>query len=337
MDLLRRHFVRLTLFGVAFMVASPAVLADHTSAHAAEQIWEIAADAEQDMDGIVSGFENQIAGLGTESQVELAEDAADDAIKAIWDQARLSIDDLVRLYPEELGSVSGDAKAQLQNVRQASRDLISSLADAWVPPTTTTTTPATTTTPSTTTTTTSPPSTEPPKGSGTSPPGSNSGGSNNGGNSNGGGSNNGGGQTSPPGSETGQGPAPTPNDQAVASNPTDTGPATSASEPSLAAGPFFELTTLTPGQPATSGPETAADFGDPGVASATDRMGALLDAVLPPAIVDLVLSPLLILEILIRTIVDGGMRVMGPLLLLGVSAFGIFLYDRSTRRGPFPS
>jgi hypothetical protein len=337
MDLLRRHLVRLTLFGVAFIAASPAVLAVHTSAHAAEQIWEIAADAEQDMDGIVSGFEDQIVGLGTESQVELAEDAADDAIKAIWDQARLSIDDLVRLYPEELGSASGDAKAQLQNVRQASRDLISSLADAWVPPTTTTTTPATTTTPSTTTTTTSPPSTEPPKGSGTSPPGSNNGGSNNGGNSNGGGSNNGGGQPSPPGSETGPGPAPTPNDQPVASNPPDTGPATSASEPSLAAGPFFELTTLTPGQPAASGPENAADFGDSDVASATDRMGALLDAVLPPAIVDLVLSPLLILEILIGTIVDGGIRVIGPLLLLGMFALGIFLYDRSTRRGPFPS
>lgn len=316
------------------MVASPPVLADHTSAHAAEEIWEIAARAEQDMDGIVSGFEAQISGLGSESQVEAAEDAANDAIKAIWDQAKLSIESLVKLYPGELGSVGGDAKTQLQSVRRASRDLISNLADDWQPPTTTTTPAVTTTTPSAATT--SPPSTEPPKGATKSPPGSNNGGNNNGGGSNNGSANNGGGQPSPPGAENGPGPSPTPNDQPVALNPPDLDPELSVPQPSLLPGSFIGLTTLTPVQPTTLGPESGADFGDSTVASATDRMGVLLDAVLPPAIVDLVLSPLLILEILIRTIVDGGLRVIGPLLLLGVFALGIFLYDRSTRRTPFP-
>ncbi len=327
----------LTLFGVVFTVATPPVLADHTSAHAEEEIWEVADRAELDMDGIVSGFDDHISELGSESEVESAEDAADDALKAIWDQAKLSIENLVKLYPGELGPVGGDAKTQVQSARQASRDLVSSLADDWQPPTSTTTPAVTTTTPAPATT--SPTIAEPPKGGTTSPPAPNNGGSNNGGNNSGNnsrnnsGANNGGGQPPPPGSENLAEPSPTPSDQPFAPGPS--GPASPVPEPSESAR-FTVLATLTPGQPAMLGPEAVSDFDDSEVASATDRMGVLLDAVLPPAIVDLVLSPLLVLEILIGTIVDGGLRVIGPLLLLGVFALGIFRYDRSTRRVRFP-
>jgi hypothetical protein len=61
-------------------------------------------------------------------------------------------------------------------------------------------------------------------------------------------------------------------------------------------------------------------------------MARLLDTVLPPAVVDLVLSPLLILEILIRTVLDGGATMIGPLLILAACAYAIFKYERSAKR-----
>jgi hypothetical protein len=71
---------------------------------------------------------------------------------------------------------------------------------------------------------------------------------------------------------------------------------------------------------------------DASESTATQRMAAALDTVLPPEVVDLVLSPLLILEILARTILDGGARMIGPLTLLGLSGLLMFGYDRRSRR-----
>jgi hypothetical protein len=70
----------------------------------------------------------------------------------------------------------------------------------------------------------------------------------------------------------------------------------------------------------TSGTETTAVF------------SAMLETVLPPAVVDLVLSPLLILEILLRTTLDGGQRIFAPLALLALCAATISLTDRFWRR-----
>jgi hypothetical protein len=64
-------------------------------------------------------------------------------------------------------------------------------------------------------------------------------------------------------------------------------------------------------------------------------VAAVLNTVLPPAVVDLVLSPLLIIEILFRTIVDGGTRFVAPLMLLAMSAVIVYVYDRTSKRGLF--
>jgi hypothetical protein len=70
----------------------------------------------------------------------------------------------------------------------------------------------------------------------------------------------------------------------------------------------------------TSGTETTAVVSE------------MLETVLPPAVVDLVLSPLLILEILFRTTLDGGQRIFAPLALLALCAAMISLTDRFSRR-----
>jgi len=90
----------------------------------------------------------------------------------------------------------------------------------------------------------------------------------------------------------------------------------------------------------TSGRAVTFGVADSGILDArgpgaTGGIASLLDTILPPGLVDLVLSPLLILEILIRTIVDGGAAILGPITLLALSAYGIFKYDRNTKRDPF--
>jgi hypothetical protein len=67
-------------------------------------------------------------------------------------------------------------------------------------------------------------------------------------------------------------------------------------------------------------------------AGATAAVSAMLETVLPPAMVDLVLSPLLILEILLRTTLDGGQSIFAPLALLAVCAAMISLTDRFSKR-----
>jgi hypothetical protein len=44
---------------------------------------------------------------------------------------------------------------------------------------------------------------------------------------------------------------------------------------------------------------------------------------------------MLILEILVRTVIDGGAAVLVPLSLLAVCAYVIFRYDRSLKRDRF--
>jgi uncharacterized membrane protein len=61
-------------------------------------------------------------------------------------------------------------------------------------------------------------------------------------------------------------------------------------------------------------------------------MSAVLDTVLPPAVVDLVLSPLLVLEILVRTTLQDGQRVLAPLILLAIAAIVIAVADRFAKR-----
>jgi uncharacterized membrane protein len=61
-------------------------------------------------------------------------------------------------------------------------------------------------------------------------------------------------------------------------------------------------------------------------------MSAVLDTVLPPAVVDLVLSPLLVLEILFRTTLQDGQRVLAPLILLAIAAIVIAVADRFAKR-----
>ena len=58
----------------------------------------------------------------------------------------------------------------------------------------------------------------------------------------------------------------------------------------------------------------------------------MLQTVLPPAIVDLVLSPLLILEILLRTSLADGQKILIPILLLALSAVLISVTDRRSKR-----
>lgn len=263
-----------SLLALLVVVATPAGAA-HTSGHTADQIWAIVDQAEQDMDDVVDAFETEIAGLGSEVEVTVAENEANGAVVAIWTDARKAIEDLVKLYPAALGGVGGEAKQQLQEKHNESRIEISDLADAWVlsvPTTTTTTTviaPTTTTTTITTTTTTTTPTTTTTtngSGSGVTPPRTGSGGGN------------------------GSGPANS-SDQGL----TSTG-ATDAIDDQVGSNSALLMAQI-PEQ--AMGDETAqvSDTLQTSGAGTTAHLSAMLETVLPPAVVELVLSPLLILEI----------------------------------------
>lgn len=324
----------LAVSGTAFSLIALPAYADHTSAHATDQIWDIAASGEQEMSGVASGFDAQISAMDDESDVESAEDAADDAIKAIWDEARLSIDALVQKYPSELGPVAGDAKSELQEARQTYRDLVSDLADGWEPPTPTTTIPVVTTTIPSPPVTTPPPLPNPGEGAATPPP--TTGGSDNGNHGNGNSNGN-------SDSNAASGNATPPSDPSPDEEPETRGPQNqprfpqsgSAAEPSRpdpsALVPVIDMATQTPDTPLILASEATVEATGAGAAN---RMATLLETVLPPDVVDLLLSPVLIVEILARTILDGGMHVIQPLILLAVFGVGMFLYDRSKRPEP---
>jgi hypothetical protein len=261
----------------------------------------------------VDTFDDDISSLETQAEVSSAETEAKSALEAIWTTARAAIEDIVKLYPGELGLLGGDAKQQIQDARLAARSQITDLAGAWSPPaptTTTTTTPpnattttttTTTTTPTTTSTTTTPTTTT--TASEGRPDRAPANPSNNG---------------------TGSGPSGTP-ERVIpfASTPSSEDPATDSIQFSIR---------WTPNEPVAFGFGPEGETSEARGSGATDRMARLLDTVLPPAVVDLVLSPLLILEILIRTVLDGGTAMIGPLLILAACAYAIFKYERSVKR-----
>ncbi|HEY4606653.1 MAG TPA: hypothetical protein VIH55_03310, partial [Acidimicrobiia bacterium] len=224
----------------------------------------------------------------------------------------------------------GTAKQQLSQIRQDARATISDLEDVWeaslpvtttLPPTPTVTSPTitipTTTSTTTTTTTTTPGSDNGNQGGAASGAGSNNGNGSGGNGASNGSSGNAGGANQDPNPPS---PSPSPSAEIDAPRSTDE-----------IGGTGFELAAQTPYQPFTVQHETITSLLESEDMGATVRMAAMLETVLPPAVVDLVLSPLLILEILLRTIVDGGLTFIGPLTLLGVCALAIFIYDRSSR------
>jgi len=319
-----RGVLVLTASSVAVICLMLPVFATHTAEHAADEIWAVADQAEQEMADVVSEFEDRIAGFESEGEVDLAADDAEAEIEAIWSTAKSAIQDLVKLYPGELGEIGGSAKQQLQEARQTSRVNITDLAAAWAPPTTTTTLPSTTTTTTAATTTT----THPSKNSGNqpaSPPPD---------------SDNGGGPPEPPGQPESPGspaetePRSTPNDQPASPDAQSQGSVSVPESPmDQAGGTFLVLAAETPDQQLALGSDSFSEILESSQSGATAKMAAVLETVLPPAVVDLVLSPMLVLEILVRTTLDGGSKSVGPLFLLGAFALGIFVYDRSTKRG----
>lgn len=309
------------------VVGAGPVSATHTADHTAAEIAQVVSQAGDDSDAIVAGFASDISHLNNQDSVDDAEDAALAAVDSVWSAAMTSVDALADLYPGNLGQIRGDAKQQLQQIRLAARSTISELADGWTPPP-----PVTTTT--STTTTTLPAAAGAPPGNGNgpgsnsgSPPGSNSG--------------------HEPGSNPGNGPEPVPEPApepgaAVTPGGTDPEPIPQpgptrpgeALEPETGAASslVLELAALTPDQPFTVSQETisgllAAQNGGP-----TATMASMLDTVLPPAVVHLVLSPILIIEILVRTLIDGGSQLIGPLTLFAVLAMALFVYDRFAKR-----
>jgi hypothetical protein len=305
---LNRRLLSITILGVAlFLVAGPAFGVD-TSDHAADQIRAIVTAAETDIDRVVDTFDDDISSLETQAEVSSAESEAKSALEAIWTTARAAIEDIVKLYPGELGLLGGEAKQQIQDARLAARSRITDLAEAWSPPPpTTTTTTATTTTTTTTTTPTPTTTTTTPTTTTTASEGQSD-------------------RTTanPPNNGNGSGPSGTP-ERVIpfASTPPSEDPASDSIEFSIR---------WTPNEPVALGFEPSGETSEARGSGATDRMARLLDTVLPPAVVDLVLSPLLILEILIRTVLDGGAAMIGPLLVLAACAYAIFKYERSAKR-----
>ena len=318
----RRRLILLAMASsAALMVGAGPAAATHSADHTAAEIAQVVSQAEDDSDGIVSEFASDLSNLSDEASVDDAEDAALAAVDSVWETARTRVDALADLYPSDLGQARGAAKQQLQDIRLTARTTISELAAEWTPPaptTTTTTKPSTTTTSTTTTTTT--PTTPASNGVG---PGPNSGG--------GPGSNSGG----EPGSNSGDGPedrggatrVPPPN-----SEPSD--PSGDGSGPQDVPGSIMvlELAAVTPDQPFTVSSEAIGSLLAAQDTGATATLAAMLDTVLSPAVVDLVLSPLLILEILLRTLLDGGSSLIGPLTMFAIAAMALFAYDRFAKR-----
>ena len=325
----RRRLLFLILASSAFaLIGSGPVSATHTADHTAAEIGQVVNQAGNDSDSIVAALSNQISKLSDENSVDDAADAALTEVESVWSAARTTVDDLISLYPGELGRVGGEAKQELQAIRLAARNTVSALADDWTPPA-----PATTTTTTTPTSAAAPP----PPAAGGNGPGSNKGtppGSNSGNRP----EPENGGPEAPeatnPEPEAGPDPVPGPDpDAGLRPVPQPTPPfegVAPALGPELAL--VLELAALTPDQPFTVSQEAISSLMTAQETGATATMAKMLNTVLPPAVVDLVLSPLLILEILVRTLIDGGSRLVGPLTLFAVSAMALFVYDRFSKR-----
>ncbi|HLF43956.1 MAG TPA: hypothetical protein VJA46_10595 [Acidimicrobiia bacterium] len=292
------------LTSVLMLVAVPAHAA-HSSPHAVDQIWAVVTQAEGEMGDVVIAFRTEAAGLDNEADVVAAEGEAVDDVDGIWADAKKAIEDLVKLYPGELGSVGGEAKQQLQDLRSESQTALSEITGSWVPavPTTTTTlVHPPTTIPAGTTTTTSGTAVVPPRTGGTT------------------------GNSGPTNGQGGEGTS-SPNEPGS----TTAGPGEPTSESEVSSD--LMATAQTPAQAEVSDDARTLDQDDAGI---TSRVSGMLETVLPPAIVDLVLSPLLILEILLRTSLAGGRQILIPLSLLALCAVLISLTDRFARRSAEP-
>ena len=318
--------------GVALFFGAVPVMASHTSDHAIEELSAVVAQAEQDMDEVVAALQQELAGLVSEDEVGSAEASADDGIKALWSDAKNAVNDLVRFFPAVLGPVGAAANQQLQAARQTSQDLIAGLAVNWMPPEpliTTTTLPVTTI---------PPPNipwhgaVEPPpdtaKGSG-GPPANTA---------------NGTPPNETPGSSESAAPVgsnPFDPDLPAESHPINPPSSIQATQASSLASDLEAQTwptealrlAQTPGQPLALGQSAGQSIIGSKAAGATERVAAVLDTVLPPAVVDLVLSPLLVLEILARTTWEGGLAIVGPLSLLAICAMAILVHDRRSKGG----
>ncbi len=298
------------------LIALPAAAA-HTPAHTSEEIWAVVSTAEQSMGAVVDSFEAAIASMDDPGAVEAAEAAAKADITVIWTEARNDVDDLAMLYPA-VNQEAGAAKQQLSLLRVQSRDQISELADAWtapVPVTTSTTLVVTTTTITVgTTTTTHAEATGPPVAPG----------AGDGGNGNGTGNGNGNGNEV----QEQESPADPPSPE-IQVTPDPVGEIATAESPEPIDASGLEFV------PQTSVIAMAQDMPKPVVpvdevedGAITSQVSAMLETVLPPAIVDVVLSPLLVFEILSKTIMADGQKVLVPLSLLALCATVIGFGDR---------
>jgi hypothetical protein len=322
---------------VALAISAPAA-ASHTSSHAIEEVLTIRDQGLAEMDAVVADFQADVASVTTQAEVDQARAAAEDAVETAWTSSKTAIEDLNKLYPGELKSITNQAKQDLQARRNTARTEIRDIADAWTPApsstTTSTTIPTTTTTIVDTTTTSSGPGTTPGNNGNGPPAGGNGNGNGNGGNGNGDGNGLVGGET---GTDNG----------ATSSGTGDPGPSLPAAPDVVGGEPAptgvvepndvidqlaLAVPAFTPVQGNSSVPESVAELVASGPAVATERMSAVLDTVLPPAVVDLVLSPLLVLEILVRTTLQDGQRVLAPLILLAIAAIVIAVADRFAKR-----
>ena len=63
-------------------------------------------------------------------------------------------------------------------------------------------------------------------------------------------------------------------------------------------------------------------------------LASMLDVALPPVVVAVVLSPLIVLEIVARTIFRSGLAIFPPILLLGATLLFLRWRDRRREDGP---
>jgi len=89
-------------------------------------------------------------------------------------------------------------------------------------------------------------------------------------------------------------------------------------------------------------PPTDPMFGvDAGVSKAPAPMAdlsgwlaSMLDVVLPPVVVAVVLSPLIILEVVTQTVLHSGLAILPPIVLLGAALLFLRWWDRRRETGP---
>ena len=249
----------------------------------------VAEQASSEMGEVVDEFVSTVGTLTTEAAIVEAAEIVQDEIEAIWLEAKGQINDIKLEYPVELNDVANDAKSVIQQARLNARSDIKALEASAIQGLSSPTTNVATTTPTTSTSTTVPPtsttSTTTPGAGGIPPVGGPPPGTNN--------------PTTIPQTDF-FGEASLVNDIANA--------LTVPTTPDL-----DELAISTNSAMKAMGAET------------TLAMAQRLEVFLPPAIAEFVLSPLLIFEVLLRTAIDGGSKILLPLGLLFASVVAMTL------------